>query len=127
MLFGSQPFLADAVAVALAERHPETVAMRNAFHERAQAMVDAFAGSPAVHARMPEGGMFVMVDVRPTGLSGLDFAWRLLDECGVVVMPGESFGAGGAGHLRVALTVERDVMAEACGRIRGLAEQIAGV
>ena len=127
MLFGSQPFLADAVAVALAERHPETVAMRNAFHERAQAMVDAFAGSPAVHARMPEGGMFVMVDVRPTGLSGLDFAWRLLDECGVVVMPGEGFGAGGAGHLRVALTVERDVMAEACGRIRGLAEQIAGV
>ena len=124
MLFGSQPFLADAMVVALSETHPETVAMRAAFHERAQAMVTALSGSPAIGApHMPEGGMFVMVDVRPTGLSGLEFAWRLLDECGVVVMPGESFGAGGAGHLRLALTVERDVMAEACTRIRELAEK----
>jgi arginine:pyruvate transaminase len=40
-------------------------------------------------------------------------------------MPGESFGARGAGHVRLALTVEADVMAEACRRIRELAEQLA--
>jgi arginine:pyruvate transaminase len=87
--------------------------------------VAAFEGSDAVHVRMPEGGMFVMADIRATGLSGEQFAWRLLDEHDVVVMPGESFGAGGAGHVRLALTVEGDVMAEACGRIRRLAEQLA--
>ncbi len=124
MLFGSQPFLADALAVGLDQLHPETVAMRRAFHERAATMVQALDGSAGVQARMPEGGMFVLLDVRPTGLSGLEFAWRLLDECGVVVMPGESFGAGGAGHIRVALTVEADVMAEACSRIRALAESL---
>jgi arginine:pyruvate transaminase len=73
---------------------------------------------------MPEGGMFVMPDIRATGLSGEEFAWRLLDECGVVVMPGESFGSRGAGHVRIALTVEADVMAEACHRIRSLAEAL---
>ena len=33
-------------------------------------------------------------------------------------MPGESFGAGGAGHLRVALTVGVDEITEACKRMR---------
>lgn len=122
MNFGSQPFLADALQVALEESHPEVAEMKRTFHQRAQAMVAAMSGSDAVSVRMPEGGMFVMVDVRPTGLSGEEFAWKLLDECGVVVMPGESFGSRGAGHIRLALTVDATVMAEACSRIRTLAE-----
>ncbi len=124
MLFGIQPFLCDAVVVALSQQHPEVAHQRNVFRERAQAMVAALAGSDAVSVHMPEGGMFVMADVRATGLSGEQFAWRLLEECGVVVMPGESFGSRGAGHLRLALTVDVDVMTEACGRIRGLAEHL---
>jgi arginine:pyruvate transaminase len=73
---------------------------------------------------MPEGGMFIMVDVRKTGLSGEAFAHRLLEEEGVVTMPGESFGAGGSGHLRVALTVDEAQITEACKRIVRLAEKI---
>ena len=124
MLFGSQPFLADALAVALDEHHPEVDELRATFEQRARALVAAFDGSTAARATMPEGGMFVLVDIRETGLTGEQFAWRLLDECGVVVMPGESFGAGGAGQLRVALTVEADVLVDACGKIRSLAESL---
>ena len=125
MLFGIQPFLSDALAVALDEHHPEVQRQRDVFQERAQAMVATFAGSSAVKVHMPEGGMFVLADVRATGLSGEEFAWKLLDEAGVVTMPGESFGSRGTGHVRLALTVEADVMAEACRRIRELAEQLA--
>ena len=39
-------------------------------------------------------------------------------------MPGESFGAGGAGHLRVALTVDEDQIAEAATRIANLAQRL---
>jgi aspartate/methionine/tyrosine aminotransferase len=39
-------------------------------------------------------------------------------------MPGESFGAGGGGHLRVALTVDVEQITEACQRIARLAECI---
>jgi arginine:pyruvate transaminase len=124
MLFGSQPFLADALAVALDGHHPEVDELRTTFEQRARALVGAFAGARAATARMPEGGMFVLVDVRATGLTGEQFAWRLLDEHGVVVMPGESFGAGGAGQLRIALTVGADVLVEACGKIRSLAESL---
>jgi arginine:pyruvate transaminase len=124
MLFGSQPFLEDAAAFALDTHFPELDAMKRAYEHRARALVAGLKGSRKVSARMPEGGMFVMVDVRKTGLSGEAFAWRLLDEGSVVTMPGESFGAGGAGHVRVALTVDEDQIEEACKRIAHLAERL---
>ncbi|MCA3554550.1 pyridoxal phosphate-dependent aminotransferase [Aestuariivirga sp.] len=124
MLFGSQPFLEDAMAFALDNHFPELDAMKANYEKRARALVKALEGSKSVSARMPGGGMFVMVDVRRTGLSGEDFAWRLLTEENVVTMPGESFGKGGAGHLRVALTVGIDDITEASRRIVRLAEKI---
>jgi len=39
-------------------------------------------------------------------------------------MPGESFGNGGAGHIRIALTVESEILKDACSRIRQLAEKL---
>jgi arginine:pyruvate transaminase len=124
MLFGSQPFLEDATAFALDNHFSELDAMKHAYERRAQVLVEGLRASKTVSARMPEGGMFVMVDVRKTGLSGRAFAERLLAEENVVTMPGESFGAGGAGHLRVALTVDESQIAEACRRIARLADRL---
>jgi arginine:pyruvate transaminase len=123
MLFGSQQFLEDALAFALDNHFEELDAMKHNYERRARALVKALEGANSVSARMPEGGMFVMVDVRKTGLSGEDFARRLLTEENVVTMPGESFGQGGAGHLRVALTVGVDEITEASKRIVRLAER----
>ena len=117
MLFGSQPFLADAVVTALSVRHPEVDRLAAEFRRRAEALVAALRDCPAVGIRMPEGGMFGLLDVRGTGLSGEQFAWRLLDEQKVVVMPGESFGSAGRGHVRIALTVDCDTISEASRRI----------
>ncbi len=124
MLFGSQQFLEDAMAFALDTHFEELDAMKLNYEKRARALVKALHGSTKVSARMPEGSMFVMVDVRKTGLSGEAFARRLLAEENVVTMPGESFGAGGAGHLRVALTVGVEDITEACKRIVRLAERV---
>ena len=125
ILFGSQPFLEDATAFALQNHFPEVDAMKVSYERRAKALIAGINGSKSVSARMPEGGMFVMIDVRKTGLSGDEFARRLLAEEAVVTMPGESFGEGGAGHLRIALTVDETQISDAAGRIRRLAERVA--
>ena len=124
MLFGSQPFLEDAMAFALDTHFTELDDMKRNYEARARALVAGLKGAKTISARMPEGGMFVMVDVRKTGLTGEAFAWKLLEEEGVVTMPGESFGAGGTGHLRVALTVGVDQITEACKRMARLAERV---
>lgn len=124
LLFGSQPFLEDATAFALDHHFPEVDEMKRNYETRARALVAGLKSSRKVSARMPEGGMFVMVDVRKTGLTGEAFAFKLLEEEGVVVMPGESFGAGGTGHLRVSLTVDEVQITEACKRIVRLADRL---
>jgi arginine:pyruvate transaminase len=124
MLFGSQAFLEDAAAFALDTHFPETDAMRETYQTRAKVLVEGLKSCKSVSARMPEGGMFVMVDVRKTKLSGEEFARKLLAEHKVVTMPGESFGTCGAGHLRVSLTVDEKQIAEAAKRIAALANQL---
>ena len=124
MLFGSQPFIEDAAAFALDSQFPELDVMKKTYEARARALVAELAGAKKVRARMPEGGMFVMIDIRKTGVSGEEFARRLLAEENVVTMPGESFGAGGSGHLRAALTVDESDIREACRRIVRLSERV---
>jgi arginine:pyruvate transaminase len=124
MLFSTVPFLGDALAAALDGDFAETRMAKQAYAARAETLIRGLRNSNRVKAHLPEGGMFTMVDVRATGLSGEDFARRLLAEEGVVTMPGESFGACGAGHLRVAMTVDEESMAEAAQRIVRLADRI---
>jgi arginine:pyruvate transaminase len=95
--------------------------MKQSYERRARALVAGLKGVKNLSVHLPEGGMFMMLDVRRTGLSGENFARRLLAEENVVTMPGESFGAGGAGHVRVALTVDEAQIKEACKRITRLA------
>ncbi|MET0481979.1 MAG: pyridoxal phosphate-dependent aminotransferase [Aestuariivirgaceae bacterium] len=126
MLFGTQPFIQDAAAFALGREFPEVEAMRRAYESRARLIVSALDGRPGIRARMPEGGMFVFADIRPTGLSGEAFALGLLEESNVAVMPGEVFGPSGAGHIRLGLTVPEDMLTEALRRIAAYAERHSG-
>lgn len=57
--------------------------------------------------------MYLMADIRSTGLTGEAFAHHLLDTQRIAVMPGESFGQAAAGHIRIALTVPDDKLSTA--------------
>src|SRR3979411_2462713 len=62
-------------------------------------MPERMAGAPGCRAIPPEGGMFVLLDVRGTGLGAADFARRLLDSERVAVLPCDGFGPSAEGHL----------------------------
>ncbi len=124
MLFGSPPFVQDAGLAALAEGDAASAAMRDAYERRARVVVDALEATPAVRVRMPDAGMFVLADVRETGLDGPAFADRLLDEEAVSVLPVDPFGPSGRGHVRIGLAAPEAELAEACRRIDRLARRL---
>lgn len=117
MLFGNQPFIADATAEAIATPSPVAPGMAARFQARARILADALNGVAGLAVNRPDAGMFALIDVRATGMSGEAFALALLDAEGVAVMPGESFGAVLAGWLRVSLTRPDAEIAEAAARI----------
>jgi arginine:pyruvate transaminase len=60
-----------------------------------------------------QGAMYMMLDIRATGMSGEAFAYALLEAHHIAVMPGESFGTAAAGHIRVAMTIEDGAFVQA--------------
>jgi arginine:pyruvate transaminase len=126
MLFGVQPFIADMTAMALTQPIGTSKMMRENYQSRANLMVDRLSGNSALRPHRPEGGMFIVLDVSGTGLSGQDFATRLLDEENVSVMPGSSFGEGARDLVRISLTVPEASLEEAATRMLRLADRLVG-
>lgn len=54
----------------------------------------------------------------PPGVGSTDFALSVLQQTGVVVTPGNAFGIGGEGYVRISLIAECDRLAEALRRIK---------
>ena len=72
---------------------------------------------PRIGCLAPEGSMFLMVDVRDSGLGSMEFAWRLLETEGVSTLPCDGFGPSGEGYLRVSLSSPVAELSEFCDRL----------
>ncbi|WP_110602665.1 pyridoxal phosphate-dependent aminotransferase [Salinicola lusitanus] len=126
MLYGCQPFIQDAAIAAFDAPPAALEAMRETYRQRRDAVVETLRDSETVATLPPAAGMFMMIDIRATGLSTHAFADRLLDEHGVSVLAGEAFGASAAGFVRLSLTVDADRLREACRRIERCAQECQG-
>jgi arginine:pyruvate transaminase len=127
MLFSSVPFISDMAAAAVSRPSPVAAGMAERFERRAALIHARLDGVAGLRVHRPEAGMFALIDVRATGLSGRDFAAGLLDRQGVAVMPGESFGSALAGWLRVGLSQPDARIDTACARIAAHVAELAGV
>ena len=117
MLYGSPQFIQDAAAIAIGRHHAEIETMRTAYRTRAQVVVDELASASGIRCRMPDAGMFIVLDIRESGLDGTTFALALLERELVSVLPCEAFGESGAGHVRLSLAESEGRLREACTRI----------
>lgn len=65
----------------------------------------------------PKATLYVWVRV-PKSYSSTEFVTLLLDKCGIVVPPGNGYGAAGEGFFRIALTVPEEKMYAAIQRMK---------
>ena len=117
MLYGCPPFVQDAAVVALGREFAEIDAMRAEFRARRDRVAARVNAMPRARCIVPEGSMFLMIDVRDSGLGSTDFAMRLLEAEGVSVLPAEGFGPSARGYLRMSLSAPIAVLDEACDRL----------
>jgi aspartate/methionine/tyrosine aminotransferase len=87
----------------------ETTAMVAEFKRRRDFLVDGLNELPGVSCVRPAGAFYAFPNIRETGRSAEELAEALLEEAGVAVLAGTSFGAEGEGYLRLsyATTIER--------------------
>jgi LL-diaminopimelate aminotransferase len=84
------------------------------FKERRDAAVTAFRAA-GFECDVPRATMYLWIKL-PDGLPSAQFADRLLEEEGVVVMSGSSFGQGGEGFFRISFITSPARITEAAQR-----------
>jgi LL-diaminopimelate aminotransferase len=105
----------QAAAVAAIESWREFIPSNVAtFRDRRDAAVAAFR-SAGFACETPKATMYLWAEL-PEGIPSSAFAERLMDEAGVIVMPGSGFGAGGEGFFRVSFIVSPERLQAAAGR-----------
>ena len=122
--YGVAGFIQQAALFALAQGDEVEKEVAEPFFRR-RAVVQKLVETQNIAKLVPaQGAMYVMLDLRATGLSGKEFASRLLDDELIAVMPGESFGEAAAGHVRIALTVEDSKLEDAIKRLLDFAQKL---
>lgn len=105
----------QAAGVAALESYDEFVPGNvEVFRQRRDAAVAAFNAN-GFNCATPRAAMYLWIPL-PEGMPSAMFAERLLEDEGVVVMPGSSFGAGGEGFFRISFITSPERLKEAAVR-----------
>ena len=111
------PGPAQAAGVAALGDDEHVVAQRERYSERLSFLSDAL-GAYGCPGRLPEGGFYLWVPVPPQRWSDAwGLAESLANDGGLLVSPGDLYGGGGSGHVRVAVVQPMERLTLAAGRL----------
>jgi aminotransferase len=113
----SAPTTAQAAALAALESGDNFVEeMRQEYDRRRRLIVDGF-NSLGLDCFEPRGAFYAFPSIAASGMSSDSFAWTLLEEQEVALVPGEAFGASGTGFVRASYATAYEDIEEALNRI----------
>lgn len=92
--------------------------MMAAFAERRQVIVSELNQVPGFRCTEPGGAFYAFPNIEGTGLSARDLQDNLLNETGVAIIAGTSFGAMGEGYVRFSYANSTENIREAIRRVR---------
>lgn len=88
------------------------------YKKRAFMLADKLNEIPGISCSRPDGAIYVFPDIRGTGMTSEEFTSFALNEAGVAVLPGSSFGRFGAGFVRFSCVSNVDNILQAVNNIR---------
>lgn len=124
MLYGLPGFIQQASLYALKNSAEAVVEMREIYRRRRNLLLNELNAIPELKPLKPDAGMFLMVDVRGTGLATSAFVEQLYQNTGVSVLDATAFGASATGFVRISYTIGEDRLEEACRRINRFVESL---
>ncbi|HBY93209.1 MAG TPA: pyridoxal phosphate-dependent aminotransferase [Chloroflexi bacterium] len=119
------PAVSQKAALAALEGPQEFVAESLAIYDqRRRTIIDRLERLGITYGTW-NAGYSVLANIRPSGLSAVDFAEKLLRETHVYAGPGENFGKGGEGTLRVSFLVPQPKLNQALDGLERVWKSVA--
>jgi len=97
----------------------------NEYRRRRDVLVNGLNAIPGVRCRTPQGAFYAFPNVTTFGRSSNWLAEYLLEEAGVALLPGTSFGRYGEGYLRLCFANSMENILRALEQMKAALEKIA--
>jgi aminotransferase len=97
--------------------------MRSEYDRRRRFMIKAFADM-GLECFEPKGSFYIFPSVKSTGLTGEEFATKLLESKKVAVVPGDAFGEFGKYYVRCSYAYSMKNLMEATERIAQFVKEL---
>jgi aspartate aminotransferase len=88
------------------------------YQRRRDTIVEGLNSIPGVTCQRPQGAFYIFPNFKSFGRTSTEMADLLLDNAGVAVLPGTSFGEYGEGYLRLVYSNSIENIESALDRIR---------
>ena len=109
---------------ALQNSQPLEQEICSTFRSRCTAMAKELQKSSKLILDDPTSTFYLFIDITKTGLGSEEFAYRLLDEKHIAVVPGNAFNKAGEGYIRIACTLNEEKLVAAAKEIVAFADSL---
>ena len=112
------PFIQRAGIAAIEDSQAQVEHMVNTYKERRNILVEGLNDLPGVSCLMPGGAFYVFPNIKGTGMDDETFSKVMLEDAGVALLPGSSFGMAGTGYVRLCYATNKENIIEGLKRMK---------
>ncbi|NBI66151.1 pyridoxal phosphate-dependent aminotransferase [Pseudoflavonifractor sp. 60] len=117
-------FVQVAAIAALNEEGDVVSEMVKEYQRRRDYAVKAINEIPGLHCECPKGAFYIFINCKSLNMKSADLSAYLLENAKIALVPGDVFGPGGEGYLRMSFANSYDNIVEGCAQLKKAVEQL---
>ena len=110
-------FVQAASVVALRDEKNEVNEMVKEYQRRRDYAVQAINAIPGLSCQCPKGAFYIFINCKSLNMKSADISNYLLEEAKIAMVPGDVFGPGGEGYVRMSFANSYENIVEGCQRL----------
>ena len=117
-------FVQAAAIAALTQEGDEVKEMVKEYQRRRDYAVKAINDIDGIHCLCPKGAFYIFINCKELGKTSAELSQYFLEEAKIALVPGDVFGPGGEGYLRMSFAASYESTVEGCGRLKQAVENL---
>lgn len=116
------PLPSQYAAICAYKEHMNDKEIGEIYEERRDYLISAIGNIGKINCVKPDGTFYLFINISETGMDCTEFAYKLLEQEHVAVVPGVAYGKAYTEYVRIAYTLETSGLREAVKRLKHFIE-----
>ena len=117
-------FVQVAAIAALTQEGDEVRKMVQEYQRRRDYAVQAINDIDGISCLCPKGAFYIFINCKQLGKTSAELSQYFLEQAKIALVPGDVFGPGGEGYLRMSFAASYESIVEGCARLKAAVEQL---